>query len=270
MHLKRWLTSLALLPLLILLIYRGGSHLFAAFTVVVCLFSLKEYYRIVWGRTTGSVEKILSRWGMAAGVMIVLCAHLGAPRHLLLVFTLALLLPGLHIMRHFDAEAGIPTLFSFHALGMLYIPLALAQMVLVRHLPFGVQWIFVILGVIFAGDVAAYYVGHALGKHKLCPAVSPGKTVEGALGGLGANLAVGFAAAYFLLPPLPVAALALFFVAIGIAGQVGDLFESMLKRSAHVKDSGNLLPGHGGLLDRIDALLFALPLAGGLMHLFFG
>jgi len=119
--------------------------------------------------------------------------------------------------------------------------------------------------VVAAGDIGAFYVGTCWGKHKLCPLVSPGKTVEGSLGGLASNLAVGYIVAYLLLPSLPPVKAAVFFIALGVAGQIGDLFESMLKRSAGVKDSGNLLPGHGGLLDRIDSLLFAGPVALGMI-----
>jgi phosphatidate cytidylyltransferase len=112
-------------------------------------------------------------------------------------------------------------------------------------------------------------MGTKWGRRKLCPHVSPGKTIEGCLGGLAANLVCGFSVAAFLIPSLPPAKGVVFFLALGVAGQIGDLFESMLKRSAGVKDSGNLLPGHGGLLDRIDSLLFAGPIALGLIQYMF-
>jgi phosphatidate cytidylyltransferase len=96
-----------------------------------------------------------------------------------------------------------------------------------------------------------------LGRHKLSPAISPGKTIEGAIGGLVANLVIGAIGKFFFLPGLPWGTALLFFITVGIAGQVGDLFESELKRSSNIKDSSGILPGHGGILDRIDALLFA-------------
>ena len=105
------------------------------------------------------------------------------------------------------------------------------------------------------------YAGSFLGKHKLCPAVSPGKTIEGSVGGLIANLGAGAIFKYFFLPAYSWGLSLLFFISVGIAGQIGDLFESELKRSAGIKDSGGILPGHGGILDRIDALLFAAPVA---------
>jgi phosphatidate cytidylyltransferase len=114
---------------------------------------------------------------------------------------------------------------------------------------------------VFIGDTGAYYLGSYFGQHKLCPAVSPNKTIEGSLGGLAASLGSGALIKHFFLPLLPWGLSLLFFLSISIAGQVGDLFESQIKRVAHIKDSGAILPGHGGVLDRIDALLFAAPVA---------
>ena len=145
--------------------------------------------------------------------------------------------------------------------GIIYIPVLLSFLIVIRHSPQGMIWIFFLLAIVFAGDISALYVGTLVGRHKLCPAVSPGKTIEGSLGGIAANLAIGGIAKILFLPQLPWGLSILFFMAVGIAGQVGDLFESELKRSSKVKDSGGLLPGHGGFLDRIDALLFAAPVA---------
>jgi phosphatidate cytidylyltransferase len=122
-------------------------------------------------------------------------------------------------------------------------------------------WIFFLLAIIFVGDISAYYVGSYLGRRKLSPAISPGKTVEGAIGGIAGNLLAGIIGKYFFLPSLPWGPAIIFFIAAGLAGQVGDLFESEMKRSSNIKDSGGLLPGHGGFLDRVDALLFASPVA---------
>ncbi|MCK4986755.1 MAG: phosphatidate cytidylyltransferase, partial [Desulfobacterales bacterium] len=145
--------------------------------------------------------------------------------------------------------------------GIIYIPVLLSFLVLIREGSSGMIWVFVLLAVIFAGDTGAYYVGSYLGRHKLSPAVSPGKTIEGSIGGLAVNLVLGGVGKYFFLSGLPWGLSLLFFLTVGIAGQVGDLFESELKRSSGIKDSGGILPGHGGILDRIDALLFASPVA---------
>jgi phosphatidate cytidylyltransferase len=113
------------------------------------------------------------------------------------------------------------------------------------------------LVIVWVSDTVAYFVGRAIGKHPFAPLLSPKKTWEGAVGGLAGSLAVGFAVARWVNVPLPHL---LGMAAIGnVAGQVGDLLESAYKRSAGVKDSGSLLPGHGGVLDRIDALILAIP-----------
>ena len=98
-------------------------------------------------------------------------------------------------------------------------------------------------------------------RYKLSPAISPGKTIEGAAGGLAANLVAGCIGKALFLPGLSWPISILFFLAVGMAGQMGDLFESEMKRSSGIKDSSSVLPGHGGVLDRIDALLFASPVA---------
>jgi phosphatidate cytidylyltransferase len=142
---------------------------------------------------------------------------------------------------------------------MLYLGLPLGAMVSIRA-RHGREALFLLMLAVMVSDTAQYYAGRAFGRHLLAPAISPKKTIEGALGGFvfGGAL-VGIVGAWWLpdVPPLLRVALGAAVVALGIAG---DLFESMLKRSAGVKDSSALIPGHGGVLDRIDALLFAAPI----------
>ena len=127
--------------------------------------------------------------------------------------------------------------------------------------PTGHRWLFIAVGLVWAADTGAYFVGRHFGKHKLSPRISPNKTVEGLLGGLiaGVVAAVAFAPlAGASVAQLPLVALVAF-VAVGFS-VVGDLFESLLKRHVGVKDSGHLIPGHGGILDRIDGVIAALPI----------
>lgn len=126
--------------------------------------------------------------------------------------------------------------------------------------PVGMAWVLAVVLSTWAGDSAAYLAGRAYGRHKLAPAVSPGKTIEGAVGGLLAAVLVSMAV-FGVSGALPVWAGAIVGAGLGVCGQLGDLSESFLKRQAGVKDSGNLIPGHGGMLDRVDALLFAFPAA---------
>jgi phosphatidate cytidylyltransferase len=130
----------------------------------------------------------------------------------------------------------------------------------------GVGILLAVMAIVWVSDVAAYFVGRAIGTHKLAPRVSPGKTIEGAAGGLLAVAAYALGAT-FVFGLVPASWSAILIVAIGLAcfGILGDLFESALKRQAGIKDSGNILPGHGGILDRIDALLPVLPMAALLL-----
>lgn len=130
----------------------------------------------------------------------------------------------------------------------------------------GTALLFLPIVVTWASDIGAYFVGRAVGRHKLIPAVSPGKTVEGALGGVLGSVLVAWLYAAFVLRPaahltLRPLSLVLFGIVISVAAQLGDLSESLLKRDAGVKDSSRLIPGHGGVLDRVDSLLFVLPIA---------
>jgi len=172
-----------------------------------------------------------------------------------------LLAAALILIVRFKSDRSASELIFFQVTGVVYIALPLSMLVLIRGETDGIAWIFLILAIVFSGDTCAYHVGSRYGAHKLCPSVSPGKTLEGALGGLAGNLAAGVLVKGFFLPSLPWIESLAFFVIVGMAGQAGDLFESLLKRQGNIKDSGAILPGHGGILDRIDALLFAAPVA---------
>jgi phosphatidate cytidylyltransferase len=141
------------------------------------------------------------------------------------------------------------------------------MLMIMDRYPQGNMWIFFLLSVIFAGDTGAFYSGKLFGKHKLYERISPKKTWEGAVGGLLCSIIAAF---WFLrilrIHQFDLAALALVIV-LSVTGQIGDFAESMLKRSSGVKDSSQLLPGHGGILDRIDGLLFAVPVLYMYLHL---
>lgn len=148
---------------------------------------------------------------------------------------------------------------SYALLGFLYIPFLLMHLVQLRLTPFGIQWLFVIMLIVMTNDSAAYYTGSAFGKHRLYPLVSPKKSIEGALGGLIGSFGGTLVAKFTFFPQLTFRDAAVTALVVGIVGQAGDLFESLLKRSFGVKDSGAIIPGHGGVLDRLDSILFAAP-----------
>ncbi|GAB6157603.1 phosphatidate cytidylyltransferase [Desulfotomaculum varum] len=138
---------------------------------------------------------------------------------------------------------------------------------LTRELPGGLAWLLLILTTTWASDTFAYFVGRAMGRHKLAPLLSPKKTIEGAVGGIAGAALTAYLLAQFM-PGLPVQPVVLLGALVGAASLLGDLFESALKRQAGVKDSGHLIPGHGGILDRFDSLLITTPLVYYIIKLF--
>jgi phosphatidate cytidylyltransferase len=268
MHLKRWITGLSALPFLIFLVYKGGVY-FAALVGAVSLVALWEYYRIVAPGKAKTPSGIILWWGYGINCAIIWAAYGAGADLILSLIALNLATIALISMFRFKTDRSVLELIIRQLQGIIYIPVSLGFLVLIRLGHSGTIWIFLLLAIIFAGDTSAYYVGSYLGRHKLSPAIRPGKTIEGAIGGLTANLVVGAIGKAFFLPDLAWSLSILFFLAVGIAGQLGDLFESEMKRSSNIKDSSNILPGHGGILDRIDALLFASPVAYGFIRFIF-
>jgi len=154
-----------------------------------------------------------------------------------------------------DLQARLRGL-AWSILGGLYLGLLLPHWILLFGLPRGRAWVSFVIIVIMAGDSAAYFGGRYWGRRKLAPELSPGKTVEGALAYIGGSIVAAVVGNYFLLLKLSAFEAAALAFCLSILGQFGDLFESWIKRVFAVKDSGSLLPGHGGLLDRLDSLIF--------------
>ena len=260
MHLKRWITGLSALPILIYLVYLGGfPFIFLIAFAATC--SLWEYFRIVFNAEGEILNGVFVWWGYIVGLAVIVAAHISDPQGVLVLVALNLIIVGLISVFVYPSNPSIVNLIPRQVQGIIYIPLLLSFLVSIRRGPDGMTWIFLLLAIIFAGDISAYYVGSYLGRHKLNPAISPGKTIEGAVGGLAGNIVAGSIGKFFFLPGISWGPAIIFFFSVGLAGQVGDLFESEFKRSSKIKDSGGILPGHGGLLDRIDALLFASPVA---------
>jgi len=260
MHLKRWITALTALPFVIFLICKGREE-FAVLAGLVCFLALCEYFRIVFNSKGKAISGLILLLGLVMGEAVILAAYRNAVDLISGLIAFNLILSALFSLTQFKSDPFILENTAKQIQGITYIPLLLSFLVLIRNGSDGIAWIFLILFVVFGGDVGAFYAGTYLGRHKLCPSVSPGKTIEGSVGGFAANICMGSIFKFFFLPALPWVPCILFFLCAGAAGQVGDLFESEFKRFSGVKDSGFILPGHGGILDRIDALLFAAPVA---------
>jgi phosphatidate cytidylyltransferase len=252
---SRILISVVLLPLVIGIVYLGGWWLFAL-TLVAGVIALHELYTL--GRDFQPL--------VPAGFLGLAIALLGAELDgvawmtggLLLTFFFAFLFFGLSHER-----PSATTSFGITVLGATWVATGLGFLILLRKIPDHGFWAVVaVLFTVFAADTAAYFFGRALGTHRMAPVISPGKTWEGLVAGVVAGMLAAFLILYkdrdeFLSIPETLALGA----AVVIASVCGDLFESAIKRDLSVKDSGRLLGGHGGMLDRLDALLWAGPVA---------
>ncbi|MBU0994762.1 MAG: phosphatidate cytidylyltransferase [Proteobacteria bacterium] len=269
----RVLTAIVAIPILILYIWKGGSFMFATLICLVSFISLNEYYRIVFnldGYPTRDREKAIPLIGYLSCAVIIFGANWDSTEIIVGMVVFNLLVAAAWAVFCYEAESNVLDTLARQIQGIIYVPLFLSTLVFIRNGKNGVTWIFFLLLIVAIGDTGAYFAGTYLGKNKLRPQVSPGKTIEGLIGALSAIVIVGCYFKYHLLPELPwIPGIFLFFV-LGIAGVIGDLFESALKRAGHIKDSGTILPGHGGMLDRIDGLLFAAPVLYYFHKIFLG
>lgn len=240
---------------MILLIAFANPVIFSFSIALVLFLALLEFNRMGLAADHSSAQWLAAAVGAAVAPLL----HFQQlPLLLPLLAATFLLLTLLFLFRLSDI-ATVHHRLGWLCLGFFYLPLLLGHLVLLRSLNDGRAWIFLTLLVIMVCDSSAYFVGSHWGKRKLYPIVSPNKSVEGGVGGLiGAVLAVLFASVTFL-PQVGIVDGVIIGLLLGVVGQLGDLFESLLKRACGVKDSGNLIPGHGGMLDRLDSLLFAFP-----------
>ncbi|HSA93374.1 MAG TPA: phosphatidate cytidylyltransferase [Terriglobales bacterium] len=285
---KRVATAVVLIPLVLVAVFRAPLWTFAILVGLIALWTAQEYLNLLphygvlpfrWltlllvatcflvplGLEGSSVS---SNW-LAAPAAVAMVALYGAPF--------------LFLIAGFRREslAGTLPAAALSLFALPYVALPLLSIVFIRLLPAGAFFLALLLILVWAGDIAAYYVGRTFGRHLMAPRISPKKTWEGAAASIIASIALaiglaqsaprigqwlsqwalvqGFLSQGLLAPPSWVPLVLA--VAINVAAQLGDLAESVLKRGAGVKDSGGSLPGHGGMLDRIDALLFAAPVA---------
>jgi phosphatidate cytidylyltransferase len=242
------------LPLLILFVIYANTVLFTALVCGATFLALFEYYAMCLPAERG-VERIT-----AAGFGVLLIPLMTYRPDLLTAgMVFSVLFFGLFFLLRFRDLSTVVQHLTLLLFGLLYLPLLLGHLALLRGLPFGREWIFLVLLIVMAGDTAAYFTGVTLGRRKLYPAISPNKSIEGAIGGLAGSLVGALVAKFGFFPALTLPDCLILGIFLGVLGQLGDLFESMLKRSFGVKDSGTIIPGHGGMLDRLDSLLFAIP-----------
>ena len=288
MHLfKRILTALVLIPIVLLLVLRAPVPVVALVTALVALLAVQEFLKLT--EAYGIRPFRWSTYFFVCAFFLFLALSPGNAKPLLstaiFVYTLgfaAAIAPFVFLtigLRQLNLSAALPAaMVSVFAFGYVALPLGL--LVQLREQWSGAFLLLYLLLLVWAGDIFAYFVGRSLGRHLMSPRISPKKTWEGALASLLASLVVGMLLynyalpistallnahliqvrdGFFALQKPPLWPTLLLSAAINVAAQLGDLVESLIKRGAGVKDSGTILPGHGGMLDRIDALLFAAP-----------
>lgn len=253
---KRVLTALLLIPFFCYIVLWAPQWAFLIVVAAVALMCFREYSELtaLHGIAKPGV------FGYAAGLLV-----LFVPGRDVALFTLIAIAAMSLALRSREMAQALPNAAAL-LLGVVYIFGSLRCAIELRAI--NVYWLFFGLSLNWAGDIAALYVGRAFGRHKLAPEVSPGKSWEGAAASTVASVIYG--AIYFplLLKTAPLAGALGLTVIANIAGQCGDLCESALKRGAGVKDSGTLLPGHGGWLDRVDSCLFAMPVVYAVVSAF--
>jgi phosphatidate cytidylyltransferase len=284
---KRIATALVLIPIVLLLVLRAPVPLVAAVTAAVALLTVHEFLKL--SENYGVQPLRTPTYAAVTVFFLLLVVNTGQEKPFLsteifgiaaaFAASIATFIFLTIAMRRENLATGYPAAAA-SAFAFAYITLPLAMLVQLRQQWAGAFLILYLLLVVWSGDILAYFVGKSIGRHLMSPRVSPKKTWEGAVASMAASLAVGGAVFYYSLPLstrflqwgliqrrdgmfglerpalLPILLLT---AVLNIAAQLGDLVESLIKRGAAVKDSGTILPGHGGMLDRIDALLFAAP-----------
>lgn len=245
----RLITALLGIPILIALIYLGNIPLLLA-VYIVSFLGLKEFINLI--ENAGFSPLKIS---MYLGVFLSIAeSYIYKGESAFMVFFMVFVFLIIHLI--IKNEINLVTI-SVSLLGVIYLSL-LKYILLLRDLPNGFILIFIVFVLTWMVDTGAYFSGRLFGNRKLAPIISPNKTKEGAIGGVIVTIIVAVVIHYAILPIGLINAIILG-VLVSVIGQVGDLFESLLKRSANIKDSGKILPGHGGILDRFDSILFTVP-----------
>jgi phosphatidate cytidylyltransferase len=250
---QRVLSAFVGIPVLVGVVVWGPPWLFTVLMLVLAMVAQLELYRM-FGEAGVDADRAV---GLLLGALVVLAFAAGRPVLLPLALSLAVIVVvALGLRRDAGTEhawAGV----TLTLLGVCYCAWLLGHAIWLRALPGGRALTLFMLAVTWSGETAAFFVGRRFGRRRLAPRISPGKTVEGGIAQLIVSVGAAVAGARFVSLSWPAAALV--GLLLGAVGQIGDLSESFLKRSAGAKDAGRLIPGHGGLLDRLDSLLFNVP-----------
>ena len=256
MRFAREITAAVGIPVAIWVVGWADPRVFNVTLAIVAALALYEF--LAMGRNKGYELPVVLCIGLmlftiAAFVFENVSVEMG-------MFATLLIIPASYVFRRKSIEESLPS-SAIAVLGTMYIGMLGGSLVRLRNdFPVGAKLIAFLLIVVWIGDAGAYYVGKNFGKTKLSPVISPKKTIEGGIGGVLTSITAAIVIHFTFFPEFPLVHAIIAGVILSLSGMVGDLAESMWKRSAEVKDSGTLIPGHGGFFDRFDSILFTAPI----------
>lgn len=254
---KRVISGLLFLPVFYLVTWKLDPVYFTALVLVAAVLGQQELYRMAKERRVVPNEAL----GVLLGALVVLDRYhpvLQAWNGAALFAAITLLILTARLFSPRPVEGALEDI-SVTLLGVVYVALLFSFQVAVRLAVDGKQWLVFLFFVIWATDIGAYSIGMPFGKRRLYEKVSPKKSIEGFVGALAGAAGMALLCRVWFMPAVGKVEIVLISLALAVAGTIGDLAESLLKRAAGVKDSGTIIPGHGGILDRMDSMLFAAP-----------
>jgi len=251
---KVW-TALLIIPPFILMVAWGPSILFTLMVLITIFLGLLEFNNLALPQS-GRIARVI---GLVLGLILSILFAYGNLESFPPFLVLTLLVLSVLFMVTSKNLSPVISNLGMTFFGIFYVGFLLSHIILMRNETDGRVWVLFLIITVWAGDIIALFSGTLFGKHKLYPKISPNKTYEGLLGAIAGSVIIGLLFAFFFLPYFNKGICILVTIGMGILGQLGDFTESMFKRSAQVKDSGSLFPGHGGVLDRIDSFLFSTP-----------
>jgi phosphatidate cytidylyltransferase len=251
---KVWM-ALIMIPPILLLIALGPPVVLHLMVFVATFLGLREYYTLILPHSKW-IERAV---GIGLGLILSIIISFGDMKEISPFFVIVLLILSLLFMVTSKDLSSTVSNMGMALFGILFIGFLLAYVSLIRNMTHGRLWVLFLIVTVWTGDISALLSGSFIGRHKLYPKISPKKTVEGLAGAIVGSIIVALAFALLFIPNLHMKSCIFLAIGLGVFGQLGDFTESMLKRSVQVKDSGNLIPGHGGMLDRLDSYLFSAP-----------
>ena len=251
---KIW-TGIFIVPPIVVLIIVGPPAVLPLMVLLATFLGLREFYTLALPHSK-PIERL---FGIGLRLILSTLIAFGSTGIISPFFVFLLLC--LSVLFMATSQDLLPTIsnLGITLFGIVYIGFLLSHISLIRNMADGKEWALFLIATVWAGDISAFFGGSRFGRHKLYPKISPKKTVEGLIGAIIGSIIVALVFSQLFIPQLEKSLCVFLAIGLGILGQLGDFTESMLKRSAQVKDSGTLIPGHGGMLDRLDSFLFTAP-----------